>query len=174
MSFDPRTAEAVEDVGPESSADDVAQLCLRAAEAGADREALGRGGRAVMLRAMADALEADRELLVTTADRETALGPARLNGELTRTTFQLRFFADVISDGGYLEATIDHAGDTAMGPRPDLRKMLRPIGPVAVFGASNFPFAFSVPGGDTASALAAGCAVVVKGHDAPPRPSQLC
>ena len=127
-----------------------------------------------MLRSMADALEADRELLVETADRETALGPTRLNGELTRTTFQLRFFADVIDDGGYLEATIDHAGDTAMGPRPDLRKMLRPIGPVAVFGASNFPFAFSVPGGDTASALAAGCPVVIKGHEAHPRTSQLC
>ncbi len=127
-----------------------------------------------MLRSMADALEADRELLVETADRETALGPTRLGGELTRTTFQLRFFADVIDDGGYLEATIDHAGDTAMGPRPDLRKMLRPIGPVAVFGASNFPFAFSVPGGDTASALAAGCPVVIKGHEAHPRTSQLC
>jgi NADP-dependent aldehyde dehydrogenase len=127
-----------------------------------------------MLRAMADALEADRESLVETADRETALGPTRLGGELTRTTFQLRFFADVIDDGAYLEATIDHAGDTAMGPRPDLRKLLRPIGPVAVFGASNFPFAFSVPGGDTASALAAGCAVVIKGHEAHPRTSQLC
>jgi NADP-dependent aldehyde dehydrogenase len=127
-----------------------------------------------MLRAMADALEADRNLLVEAADRETALGPTRLNGELTRTTFQLRFFADVIEDGGYLEATIDHAGDTAMGHRPDLRKLLRPIGPVGVFGASNFPFAFSVPGGDTASALAAGCAVVIKGHEAHPRTSQLC
>jgi NADP-dependent aldehyde dehydrogenase len=135
---------------------------------------VGRGGRAAMVRAMADALEADRELLVETADRETALGPTRLNGELTRTTFQLRFFADVVDDGAYLEATIDHAGDTAMGPRPDLRKLLRPIGPVAVFGASNFPFAFSVPGGDTASALAAGCAVVIKGHEAHPRTSQLC
>jgi NADP-dependent aldehyde dehydrogenase len=127
-----------------------------------------------MLGAMADALEADRELLVEIANRETALGAPRLNGELTRTTFQLRFFAEVIEDGGYLEATIDHAGDTAMGPRPDLRKMLRPLGPVGVFGASNFPFAFSVPGGDTASALAAGCAVVIKGHEAHPRTSQLC
>jgi NADP-dependent aldehyde dehydrogenase len=174
MSFDPRTSHAVEDVGPESSADDVARLCSTAVDATAQLEALGRSGRAVMLRAMADALKADQELLVDTADRETALGPTRLNGELTRTTFQLRFFADVIEDGAYLEATIDHPGDTAMGPRPDLRKMLRPIGPVAVFGASNFPFAFSVPGGDTASALAAGCAVVVKGHEAHPRTSQLC
>ena len=163
-SFDPRTGNPVEDVGPETSADDVARLCSKAVDGTAQLEALGRSGRAAMLRAMADALEADRNLLVETADRETALGAPRLNGELTRTTFQLRFFADVIEDGAYLEATIDHPGDTAMGPRPDLRKMLRPIGPAAVFGASNFPFAFSVPGGDTASALAAGCAVVVKGQ----------
>jgi NADP-dependent aldehyde dehydrogenase len=127
-----------------------------------------------MLRAMADALEAVREELVATADRESALGLPRLNGELTRTTFQLRFFAEVIEDGGYLEAVIDHAGDTPMGPRPDLRRLLRPIGPVAVFGASNFPFAFSVPGGDTASALAAGCPVVVKAHEAHPETSALC
>jgi NADP-dependent aldehyde dehydrogenase len=174
MSFDPRTAQAVEDVGPETSADDVARLCDRAANATAQLEAVGRSGRAAMLRAMADALEADRTLLVETTDRETALGAPRLNGELARTTFQLKFFADVIEDGAYVEATIDHVGDTAMGPRPDLRKMLRPIGPVGVFGASNFPFAFSVPGGDTASALAAGCAVVIKGHEAHPRTSQLC
>jgi NADP-dependent aldehyde dehydrogenase len=173
-SFDPRTGEAVEDVGPETGADDVARLCVRAVDATSQLEALGRGGRAAMLRAMADALEAGRELLIEAADRETALGAQRLNSELTRTTFQLRFFAEVIEDGAYLEATIDHAGDTAMGPRPDLRKMLRPIGPVGVFGASNFPFAFSVPGGDTASALASGCAVVIKGHEAHPRTSQLC
>ena len=105
---------------------------------------------------------------VATADRETGLGPVRLNGELTRTRFQLELFADVVEDGAYVEATIDHAGDTAMGPRPDLRRLLVPLGPVAVFGASNFPFAFSVPGGDTASALAAGCPVVAKVHDAHP------
>jgi NADP-dependent aldehyde dehydrogenase len=173
-SFDPRTGEAVEDVGPEAGAADVARFCSAAVDATAELEALGRSGRAAMLRAMADALEADRELLVEVADRETALGAPRLNSELTRTIFQLRFFAEVIEDGAYLEATIDHAGDTAMGPRPDLRKLLRPIGPVGVFGASNFPFAFSVPGGDTASALAAGCAVVIKGHEAHPRTSQLC
>jgi len=173
-SFDPRTGKPTEDVGPDTSADDLALLCLRAADLAVELEEIGRHGRAAMLRAMADALEADRELLIEAADRETALGPARLGGELTRTTFQLRFFADVIEDGGYLEATIDHAGDTAMGPRPDLRKLLRPIGLVAVFGASNFPFAFSVPGGDTASALAAGCPVVIKGHEAHPRTSQLC
>ena len=124
-----------------------------------------------MLRLMADALEDDRDALVAVTDRETALGPDRLGGELTRTTFQLRFFAEVLDDGGYLEATIDHAGGTPMGPRPDLRRMLRPLGPVGVFGASNFPFAFSVSGGDTASALAAGCPVVVKAHQSHPASS---
>jgi NADP-dependent aldehyde dehydrogenase len=123
---------------------------------------------------MADELETQRHALVEVADRETALGEVRLEGELTRTTFQLRFFADVLDDGAYLEATIDHAAATAMGPRPDLRRMLRPLGPVGVFGASNFPFAFSVPGGDTASALAAGCPVVVKAHEAHPRTAELC
>ncbi len=102
----------------ETGADDVARRCATAVDATAQLEALGRSGRAAMLRAMADALEADRELLVETADRETALGATRLNGELTRTTFQLRFFADVIEDGAYLEATIDHAGRHRDGTAP--------------------------------------------------------
>lgn len=123
---------------------------------------------------MADELEARRADIVATADAETGLGEPRLGGELTRTCFQLRLFAEVVTEGGYLEAAIDHAGDTAMGPRPDLRRMLIPLGPVAVFGASNFPLAFSVPGGDTASALAAGCTVVVKAHESHPLTSRLC
>jgi NADP-dependent aldehyde dehydrogenase len=85
----------------------------------------------------------------------------------------LRLFAEVLEEGSYLEAIIDHAGPTPIGPRPDLRRILRPIGPVAVFGASNFPFAFSVPGGDTASALAAGCAVIAKAHPLHPATSLL-
>jgi NADP-dependent aldehyde dehydrogenase len=124
-----------------------------------------------MLRAMAAALEERRSELVATADRETGLGPVRLNAELTRTAFQLGLFAEVLDDGGYLEVTIDHAGDTPMGRQPDLRRLLVPLGPVAVFGAANFPFAFSVPGGDTASALAAGCPVVAKVHPAHPATS---
>jgi NADP-dependent aldehyde dehydrogenase len=106
---------------------------------------------------------------------ETNLAEARLRGEVKRTAFQLRIFGTVLRDGGYLDARIDHA-DAAwpMGaPRPDLRRSLRPIGPVAVFAASNFPFAFSVIGGDTASALAAGNAVVVKAHEAHARLSRL-
>ncbi len=171
-SIDPRTGDAVETVAEETTAAGVDTACAAALAAFPALEAMGRSGRADLLRALADALEGDREAIVALADRETALGPTRLNGELTRTTFQLRLFADVLTDGGYLEATIDHAGDTGMGPRPDLRRMLVPIGPVGVFGASNFPLAFSVPGGDTASALAAGCPVVIKAHPAHPATSQ--
>ncbi|MEA4944509.1 MAG: aldehyde dehydrogenase (NADP(+)) [Propionicimonas sp.] len=124
--------------------------------------------RAGWLRAIADALDAHVDDLVALADGETALGAARLTGEVARTTGQLRLFAAVLADGGYLEAIIDHA---APG-RPDLRRMLRPLGPVAVYAASNFPFAFSVAGGDTASALAVGCPVVVKAHPGHPETSR--
>lgn len=173
MSIDARTGRAVEEVAQETTGAELDATCRRAADAAPGLEALGRTGRAGMLRAMADALEERRDELVRTADRESALGEGRLGGELTRTCFQLRLFADALEDGGYLEATIDHAGDTPMGPRPDLRRILVPIGPVAVFGASNFPLAFSVPGGDTASALAAGCPVVVKAHPSHPATSRL-
>jgi NADP-dependent aldehyde dehydrogenase len=173
VSTDPRTGETVEVVAQETSTAEVDRLCGAALAAAPALDGLGRAGRAALLRALADALEARRDDVVTVADRETALGPTRLNGELTRTGYQLRLFADVLDEGSYLEAAIDHAGDTPMGPRPDLRRMLVPIGPVAVFGASNFPLAFSVPGGDTASALAAGCPVVVKAHGSHPATSQL-
>ncbi|MCK7554682.1 aldehyde dehydrogenase (NADP(+)) [Chitinophaga sedimenti] len=98
---------------------------------------------------------------------------ARLNGEVGRTTGQLRLFANVIREGSWVNAVIDTADATRTPARPDLRKMALPLGPVAVFSASNFPFAFSTAGGDTASALAAGCTVVVKGHSAHQQTSQL-
>ncbi|GAA0274442.1 aldehyde dehydrogenase (NADP(+)) [Cryptosporangium japonicum] len=144
-----------------------------AAGAAAGLAAMGRAGRARLLRAAADEIEKRRDALIATAARETHLGEARLDGEVTRTAYQLRVFADVLDEGSYLEATIDHAGDTPMGPGPDLRRLLVPLGPVAVFGASNFPLAFSVPGGDTASALAAGCPVVLKAHESHPETSEL-
>lgn len=128
--------------------------------------------RASWLSAVADSLDANGVELIGIADEETHLGTARLTGELARTTAQLRLFADAIVEGSYLEATIDHQSATTTPPRPDLRRLLRPLGPVAVFSASNFPFAFSVAGGDTASALAAGCPVIVKGHSAHPRLSR--
>jgi hypothetical protein len=128
--------------------------------------------RIAWLEGIADALEQNRDELVAIADEESRLGAARLNGEVTRTTGQLRAFAAAVREGSYREATIDHADPAAVPPRPELRRMLVPIGPVAVFSASNFPFAFSVAGGDTASALAVGCPVIVKGHSAHPRLSQ--
>jgi NADP-dependent aldehyde dehydrogenase len=126
--------------------------------------------RTALLTAVADALDAAADELVPLAGEESGLPEGRLRGELLRTTVQLRFLAGVLEDGGHLRAVIDHAlPDTPLGPRPDLRRMLVPLGPVLVFAASNFPFAFSVAGGDTASALAAGCPVVLKAHPGHPR-----
>lgn len=131
-----------------------------------------REQRAGWLEAAADALDAAAADLVPIALAETHLPQARLVGEVGRTTGQLRLFAGVLRDAGYLEVIIDHADPAATPPRPDLRRMLVPIGPVAVYAASNFPFAFSVAGGDTASALAAGCPVVVKAHPGHPELSR--
>jgi NADP-dependent aldehyde dehydrogenase len=125
--------------------------------------------RAGWLEGVADALDTAASELVEIATSETHLPTARLTAEVARTTGQLRLFAAVLRDGGYLEAIIDRARPDATPPAPDLRRMLIPIGPVAVFSASNFPFAFSAAGGDTASALAAGCPVVVKAHSGHPR-----
>jgi NADP-dependent aldehyde dehydrogenase len=118
------------------------------------------------LRAVAVALDTAVDELVELGQRETHLAEARLRGELQRTTFQLRFLADIVADGTYRRPQVDHADpDWPMGaPRPDLRRVLIPLGPTCVFAASNFPFAFSVMGGDTASALAAGCPVILKAH----------
>jgi NADP-dependent aldehyde dehydrogenase len=161
---DPRTG-AVRSTGIEpTSEEEVAQVAAGAEAAYPELIRLGRTWRADLLGRLADALEGRSEELVATAVSETGLGAARLGGELTRSAFQLRLFGDVVREGSYLEATIDHEADTPMGPGPDLRRMLLPIGPIAVFGSSNFPFAFSVPGGDTASGLAAGCPVVLKAH----------
>lgn len=121
--------------------------------------------RANLLRALADALEGQRDRLVQLADDETHLGTARLNGELDRTAFQLRGFATQVAQGAAFAITDDPAvpGAPPVG-HPHLMRVRVPLGPVAMFSASNFPFAFSVLGGDTASALAAGCPVVVKAH----------
>jgi NADP-dependent aldehyde dehydrogenase len=174
ISYDPRTGDEREVVARETTREALDEIAGRTATAFQELRRHDRGWRAGLLGALADALEDRRDDIVAVADAETALGEIRLNGELTRTGYQLRLFADVVVEGSYLEATIDHAGDTPMGPRPDLRRMLVPLGPVAVFGASNFPLAFSVPGGDTASALAAGCPVVAKAHESHPATSKLC
>ncbi|HMK96207.1 MAG TPA: aldehyde dehydrogenase family protein, partial [Acidimicrobiales bacterium] len=173
-SLDARTGAVVGEVALETTPEGLDDACEKAAVASGELRARGRSGRAAVLSAMADLLEERRPELVALADRETALGETRLNSELTRTCYQLRLFGEVLRDGAYLEATIDHPRGTPMGPQPDLRRILEPLGPVGVFGASNFPLAFSVPGGDTASALAAGCPVVVKAHDAHPATSLAC
>lgn len=129
--------------------------------------------RAAALVAVADALEANADELVGIAMTETGLTEPRLRGELTRTAVQLRLFADTIVDGGYLDVRIDAADpDFVLGPRPDVRRYLVPVGPVVNFAASNFPFAFSVAGGDTAAALAAGCPVILKAHPGHPELSR--
>lgn len=170
QAIDPRTGEPIAPMFTE--ADDAAVDAAVAAAAAA----VGPFGdaplemRAELLRGIASRLDDARAEIVATADRETGLGEGRLEGELDRTCNQLRMFADVVSDGTFLDVIID----TETATSPDLRRYLRPLGPVAVFGASNFPLAFSVAGGDTASALAAGCPVVVKGHPAHPSTSERC
>ena len=126
-----------------------------------------RAERAAFLRTIAEQMDVLGEEITQTGMAETGLPEARLVGERGRTTGQLRMFADLIEETGYLDIRKDGAlPDRTPLPRPDLRLTHKAIGPVAVFGASNFPLAFSTAGGDTASALAAGCPVIVKGHSA--------
>ena len=133
-----------------------------------------REERAAFLDTIADEIEARAEAITAIGTSETGLPAARLEGERGRTTGQLRLFASHIRKGEYLDRRHDEALPNRKPlPRPDIRLMQRPIGPVAVFGASNFPLAFSTAGGDTASALAAGCPVVVKGHSAHPGTGEI-
>ncbi|MFI1360006.1 aldehyde dehydrogenase (NADP(+)) [Streptomyces sp. NPDC020898] len=170
-SVDPRTGKQREQVAVEATAQEV-DAAVRAAHAA--RPALAdRTVRAAFLRSAAEHLEAAKEQLVEAGDAETALGPVRLTGELARTCYQLRAFADIVDEGEFLGVVINHPDDTATPPIPDLRRYKVPLGVVAVYSASNFPFAFSVAGGDTASALAAGCPVVVKAHPDHPGLSEL-
>jgi len=144
-----------------------------AAQAFDDYRQLPAETRAAFVDRVAAEIEASDEL-VEVAHVETALPTQRLTGERTRTATQLRMFATLVREGSWVDARIDRAlpGRTPL-PRPDIRRMLIPIGPVAVFGASNFPLAFSVAGGDTASALAAGCPVIAKAHPAHPATSEV-
>jgi len=158
------TATAAPDL--DRTVDDVAR---RAADAFAELSRVAPVTRAAALRAAAAALGDHADELVTLAQEETGLAEARLRGELRRTQVQLGLFAHVVTDGAYLDVRLDEADpDFVLGPRPDLRRSLWPVGPVLNFAASNFPFAFSVAGGDTAAALAAGCPVIVKAHPGHP------
>jgi len=152
----------------------VEQAAVAAEEAFEVYGAISRDGRAAFLEKIADEIDARGAAITEVGSAETGLPEVRLEGERGRTVGQLRLFANHIRAGDYLDRRHDRAlPDRAPLPRPELRMVQRPIGPVAVFGASNFPLAFSVAGGDTASALAAGCPVVVKGHSAHPGTSEV-
>lgn len=155
---------------PQTGQEELERMLDAAKEASAAWAAVSPSDRADVLDAVADALDANAGTLIPLAMEETHLAEARLTGEVKRTSFQLRLFGELLRDGGFLDARIDHADPQwPMGPRPDLRRQLEPIGTTLVFAASNFPFAFSVIGGDSASALAAGNAVVLKVHSGHPR-----
>ena len=148
-----------------ASSADVAKAAQLAYQAFAQYSRWPASRRAGLLRRIAELFEAHASQIIERANQETALPVARLQGETARTCGQLRLFASLIEEGWWLNARIDHADPSRKPvPKPDLRSMLVPLGPVAVFSSSNFPFAFSVAGGDTASALAAGCPVIVKAH----------
>ncbi|HEY1568291.1 MAG TPA: aldehyde dehydrogenase (NADP(+)) [Solirubrobacteraceae bacterium] len=170
---DPRTGRPGPEIA-ESTADELDAVIAAAAQAAHDPRLTDASRRAQMLRGAAGRLRERKDEIVALAGGETGLPEGRLSGELQRTAVQLEMLADVIVGGDHLEVIIDPADPQAAPvPRPDVRRMLHPVGPVAVFGASNFPLAFSTAGGDTASALAAGCPVVVKGHPAHPRAGSL-
>lgn len=157
-----------------ATSDELDQALTLADGASREYHALPATKRAEFLEQIAEELLALGDSWIAQAHLESGLPEARLTGERMRTVNQLRLFASVIREGSWVDARIDRAlPDRKPLPRPDLRRMLVPLGPVAVFGASNFPFAFSVAGGDTASALAAGCPVVVKAHPAHPGTSEM-
>ena len=171
---DPSTGEAGVQAFSSAGSADVADACALAEAAFPAFSALAPGRRARFLDAVGEAIAALGDDLIVTAMAETGLPRARLEGERGRTVGQLQLFAAVLRQGDWLDATIDPAlPERTPAPRADLRRMNLAVGPVAVFGASNFPLAFSVAGGDTASALAAGCPVVVRGHPAHPGTGEL-
>lgn len=172
QSFHARTGEPFGEPLPETSLVEIETATEQAHAAFADWQSSDGATRARLLEALAQALEAERDALVALADTETGLGVPRLSGELDRTAFQLRRFATLARDGAAFAYTDDPAvaGAPPAG-HPAMMRVRLPLGPVAMFSASNFPFAFSVLGGDTASALAAGCSVVVKAHPGHPHTS---
>ena len=172
--FDPSTGSAVEPKFYSASLNELERAAALADDARLAYAAVNPASRAKFLRAIADNIEALGDALIKRASLETSLPNGRFEGERARTCGQLRMFADLLDEGSWVDARIDHAiPDRQPVPKPDVRSMLKPIGPVAVFCASNFPLAYSVAGGDTASALAAGCPVIVNGHTAHPGTAEL-
>lgn len=172
--YSPVTGQPLETAFYEATADEVDRAVQLANRAFSIYRKKSPAERAAFLERIADEIMALGDELLTRCALETALPEARLTGERGRTTGQLKLFAEVVREGSWVEARMDTAlPDRQPLPRPDIRQVHLPLGVVGVFGASNFPFAFSVAGGDTASALAAGCPVVVKGHPAHPGTSEM-
>src|SRR5262245_21974582 len=170
----PSTGELLDGEYLEATAGEIDAAARAAERAFEAYGALSPSRRAEFLRAIAQQVLALGDRLLERAGAETALPAARLESERARTASQILLFADLIEEGSWVGARIDRAvPDRKPQPRPDIRRMLVPLGPVAVFGASNFPLAFSVAGGDTISAFAAGCPVVIKAHPGHPGTSEL-
>ena len=172
--FDPAKNTSIEPEFFSATLADVDRAAQLAAAAAPLWAALSGAERNRFLRLIADKLTQHSATLAARANQETALPLARCEGEIGRTAGQLRLYGEAAERGDWLDARIETAlPERKPVPKPDHRSMLRPIGPVVVFGASNFPFAYSVAGGDTASAFAAGCPVIVKAHPAHPGTSEL-
>ena len=172
--INPRTGDAMPTPYHEATEDEINQAVELADRAFKVYTQKSSSERADFLEAIAEEIEKLGHSLIQQAESETSLPFPRLKGECGRTINQLKLFAQVVREGSWVEARIDTAlPQREPIARPDIRHMLIPLGPVAVFGASNFPLAFSVAGGDTASALASGCPVIVKGHPAHPGTSEL-
>lgn len=169
--FNPLSGEALNHQFVEATDAEIDQAVVLAQKAFQTYRSIDPQKKADFLDAIADEINALGEILIETASLESGLPTARFTGERGRTTYQLKLFAKVVREGSWVEARIDHGNKEKR--KPDLRQIHTPLGPVGIFGASNFPLAFSVAGGDTASALAAGCPVVVKGHPAHPGTSEL-
>src|SRR6185437_9279361 len=171
---DPTTGERLEPGFKPPTEEDIELAVRLSADAFPIYRRTSARERAAFLRKIAEKIEAIAPDIIERAGKETALPAARLQGETARTCGQLRLFAQVAEEGSWVMARVDRPdAERKPAPKPDLRSMLRPLGPVVVFGASNFPLAFSVAGGDTASALAAGNPVVVKAHAAHPGTAEL-
>lgn len=174
QAFAPVTGQKIEPAYFSATAEEVDLAVRLAAAASVEFGRLAGAKKAEFLETIASRIEAQTESLVTRANQESALPPARLQSETGRTCAQIRMFAKVVREGSWVTARIDRSDPQRKPvPKPDVRSMLRPLGPVVVFGASNFPLAFSVAGGDTASAFAAGNPVIVKAHPAHPGTSEL-
>ncbi|WP_294263431.1 aldehyde dehydrogenase (NADP(+)) [uncultured Sphingomonas sp.] len=172
--YDPAKGAEIDEVDFAGASEaDVDDACAAAEAAFLPYSTKPLAERAAFLEAIADEIEGLGDELIERACRESGLPAARITGERGRTAGQLRLFAREVRDGAWQKLRIDHADPQRTPPKPDLRLRTVAVGPVAVFGASNFPLAFSTAGGDTASALAAGCPVVVKGHPAHPGTSEL-